>query len=102
MLQDAATIRRPPGKPFPAPALPFPAGITFFWLNSSKVAIKVLYWRKLKLMPTDTNKKEWNKGTTSVRIDDKIHRKLKIKAAKEGKTIKQLIEEKFTEETGNQ
>lgn len=53
-------------------------------------------------MPTDTNKKEWNKGTTSVRIDDKIHRKLKIKAAKEGKTIKQLIEEKFTEETGNQ
>lgn len=49
-------------------------------------------------MPTDTKKKKWNKGTTSVRIDDQIHRKLKIKAAKEGKTIKQLIEEKFKDE----
>ena len=45
-------------------------------------------------MSTGTKKKQ-HENTTSVKIDKAVHRKLKIKAAKEGKTIKQLIEEKF-------
>lgn len=45
-------------------------------------------------MPTDT-KKDNERATIQVSKD--FHKKLKIKAAKEGKTIKQLIEEKFKE-----
>ncbi|MCO6475733.1 MAG: toxin-antitoxin system HicB family antitoxin [Phaeodactylibacter sp.] len=46
-------------------------------------------------MPTDTKKKD---GRATVQLSKDFHKKLKIKAAKEGKTIKQLIEEKFKEE----
>jgi len=46
-------------------------------------------------MPTKSDKSKRRQTGASIKIDKDLHQKLKVEAAKQGKTLQDLVEEKL-------